>query len=203
MAGLVLRFTPCNYVSATASAAAGQPAHNNQVSRSKPGLTSGGLTHTSAIRCMSLCQSTTEYKLLLNARIICPHYVLTFWDHTRRSHFMILLSLLPPSFPQLFKVLRRCDPLVTPDGSYSSSTPFILQMWSANNENGTVSNSSIVPVSVEGGKVWMTVQSSTQHLFYLSLTPSFAPSGFRSLEHDPVRRMGPHFRPCQVSRGRP
>ena len=45
MAGLVLRFAPCKYVSATATAAAGQPAHNNQVSRSKPGLAGGGLTH--------------------------------------------------------------------------------------------------------------------------------------------------------------
>ncbi len=52
---------------------------------------------------------------------------------------------------QLFKVLRRCDPLVT--GSFSALTPYVLQMWSAYNENGTVGSSPIVPAS---SGVWIT-----------------------------------------------
>ncbi len=63
--------------------------------------------------------------------------------------FFALSVIVPPPLAQLFKVLKRCDSLVTsssPSGN-SSQTPFVLQMWSMYNENGTNKNKNTVPVS--------------------------------------------------------
>ena len=62
---------------------------------------------------------------------------------------------------QLFKILRCCDTLPSnspcTNSSSSASMPYVLQMWSPANENGTISTSPIVQVRTGRRSIPLTV----------------------------------------------